>query len=56
MILINSKKKKVFFSIITVTKNSHLTLQRCIQSVRRQTYKNYEHLIIDGVLIKKLLK
>ena len=31
MILINSKKKKVFFSIITVTKDSHLTLKKCIK-------------------------
>ena len=56
MILINSKRKKVFFSIITVTKNSHLTLQRCIQSVRRQTYRNYEHLIIDGGSDKKTIE
>ena len=48
MILINSKKKKVFFSIITVTKDSHLTLNKCINSVRKQTFKNYEHIIIDG--------
>ena len=48
MILINSKKKKVFFSIITVTKDSHLTLKKCINSVKKQTFKNYEHIIIDG--------
>ena len=48
MILINKKRKKVFFSIITVTKNSHLTLERCIKSVSKQTFKNYEHIIIDN--------
>jgi len=55
MILINKKRKKVFFSIITVTKNSHLTLERCIKSVSRQTFKDYEHIIIDGASNKKTL-
>ena len=54
MILIN-KRKKVFFSIITVTKNSHLTLERCIKSVSRQTFRDYEHIIIDGASNKKTL-
>ena len=48
MILINGRRKKVFFSIITVTKNSHLTLEKCINSVFKQTFTNFEHIIIDG--------
>ena len=56
MILINSKKKKVFFSIITVTKDSHLTLSKCINSVRKQTFKNFEHIIIDGGSNNKTIK
>ena len=48
MILFRKEKKKVFFSIITVTKNSHLKLQRCIDSVFDQSFKDYEHIIIDG--------
>ena len=56
MILINKKRKKVFFSIITVTKNSHLTLERCIKSVSRQTFKDYEHIIIDGASNKKTIE
>ena len=48
MILFKNKKKKVFFSIITVTKNSHLTLEKCINSVFGQSFQNYEHIIIDG--------
>ena len=48
MILFKNKKKKVFFSIITVTKNSHLTLEKCINSVFDQSFQNYEHIIIDG--------
>jgi glycosyltransferase involved in cell wall biosynthesis len=41
-----SKNKKI--SIITVTKNSEKYLEECILSVHNQTYKNYEHIIIDG--------
>ena len=48
MILIKGRRKKVFFSIITVTKNSHLTLEKCINSVFKQTFTNFEHIIIDG--------
>lgn len=35
-------------SIITATYNSEKYLADCIQSVRRQTYGNIEHIIIDG--------
>ena len=48
MILFRKGKKKVFFSIITVTKNSHLKLERCINSVFDQSFRDYEHIIIDG--------
>ena len=41
-----SKNYKI--SIITVTKNSEKFLEECILSVDRQSYKNYEHIIIDG--------
>ena len=41
-------KKNHKISIITVTKNSEKFLEDCIISVNNQTYKNYEHLIIDG--------
>lgn len=36
-------------SIITPTLNSSKTLERCISSVKDQTYKNIEHIIIDGL-------
>lgn len=36
-------------SIITATFNSAATVADTIQSVKNQTYKNIEHLIIDGV-------
>ena len=40
--------KKPFFSIITVVKNSENNIERTIKSVTRQSYKNYEYIIIDG--------
>ena len=35
-------------SIITATYNSALTITDCINSVNNQSYKNIEHIIIDG--------
>lgn len=35
-------------TLITVTYNAEATLERTLQSVARQTYQDYEHLIIDG--------
>ena len=40
--------KKYKISVITVTKNSEKFLKNCILSVKNQSYKNYEHIIIDG--------
>ena len=45
--LIKSKKKQKI-SIITVTKNSERYLEKNILSIHNQSYKNYEHIIIDG--------
>lgn len=36
-------------SLITVAFNAGNTIERCIQSVIRQTFKNVEYIIIDGV-------
>ena len=47
-------KKKI--SIITVTKNSEKYLEKNILSVNNQSYKNYEHIIIDGKSTDKTLK
>lgn len=39
---------KPFFSIITICYNSEKTLERTIQHVLSQTYKDYEYIIVDG--------
>lgn len=36
-------------SVVTVVKNSRDTIRKCLLSVKKQKYKNYEHIIIDGV-------
>lgn len=43
-----AKDKKVKISIITVAFNAEQTIEDCIKSVLKQTYKNIEYIIIDG--------
>ena len=40
--------KYLKISVITVTKNSEKFLEENIESLSKQTYKNFEHIIIDG--------
>ena len=40
--------KNFKISVITVTKNSEKFLEENINSLKDQTYKNFEHIIIDG--------
>ena len=40
--------QKPLFSIITICRNAAENLQHTIASVDRQTFDNYEHIIIDG--------
>ena len=41
-------KNKLKISIITVTKNSEKFLQETIDSLSKQTHRNFEHIIVDG--------
>jgi glycosyltransferase involved in cell wall biosynthesis len=43
-------------SIITATYNSEKYLSDCIESVRKQTYGNIEHIIVDGKSTDNTLK
>lgn len=40
--------KNFKISVITVTKNSEKFLEENINSLKNQTYQNFEHIIIDG--------
>lgn len=42
-------KNKIKISIVTATFNSSNTLSDCLTSIRRQDYKNFEHIVIDGL-------
>ena len=44
----NYKNYKPFFSIITVVKNSSKKIEKTLQSVINQPFKNIEHIVIDG--------
>ena len=46
--IINIKKKNPYFSLITVVKNDEKNIKTTIQSIKKQTFKNFEYIIIDG--------
>ncbi len=41
-------KKNNSISIITVVKNNDKYIRRCIESIQNQSFKNIQHIIIDG--------
>lgn len=41
-------RNKPLVSIITITFNRADLIHRCIESIQKQTYDNYEHIIVDG--------
>ena len=41
-------KKKIYFSIITPVLDGEKHIKRNIDSLKKQSFKNYEHIIIDG--------
>ena len=42
-------KDRPLVSIIIPTKNSDKTLEKCLESIRNQTYKSIEVIIVDGI-------
>ena len=40
--------KKPLISIVIPTKNSEKTLEKCLESIKEQTYQNYELIIVDA--------
>jgi len=44
----NSENKPPLFTIITVVRDGEQTLERCINSIKCQTFQDFEYLIIDG--------
>lgn len=49
-------KSKLKISVITVTKNSEKFLEENINSLAKQTHKNFEHIIIDGQSTDKTIE
>ena len=51
MVIVENRKSQnapPFFTIITVVRNGATTLQKCINSIKAQTFQDFEYLIIDG--------
>jgi len=42
------KLQRSLVSVITITYNRADLIHRCIESIQKQTYNNYEHIIVDG--------
>jgi len=42
------KQGKPLVSVLTITYNRADLIHKCIESIQRQTYPNYEHVIVDG--------
>jgi len=54
-IIFLNKKKNPFFSIITVVKNNENKISKTIKSILKQSYKNFEYIVIDGKSIDNTL-
>ena len=46
--MVQTKSLTPFFSVITCTKDSAKFLVNCLDSVKIQTFRDFEHIIVDG--------
>lgn len=46
--MVRQSKVVPFFSIITCTKNSSNYIRTCLESIKSQTFRDFEQIIIDG--------
>lgn len=46
--MVSKKPVTPFFTIITCTRNSAKFIRKCLDSVKSQTFRDFEHVIIDG--------
>ncbi len=54
--IIQNEIKRPFFSVITVVKNSDKLIERTITSIKKQKFKSFEYIIIDGLSLDNTLK
>ena len=54
--VVESGKKTVWFSIITVCLNAEKVIEGTIQSVQNQDYQDYEYILIDGCSADKTVE
>ena len=44
----STKSNPLYFSILTASFNRRATIQETLESVKNQTFRNFEHIIVDG--------
>ncbi len=58
--MLKKKIKNPYFTIITVIKNDDIHIIKTIKSIKKQTFKNFEYIVIDGKSkdnsVKEILK
>lgn len=52
----NQKSDLPYFTIITVVRNGAPTIQRCINSIASQTFRDFEYLVVEGASTDETLE
>ena len=50
------EKKYIMISIVVCSKNSELTIKETLNSIKKQSYKNLEIILVDGKSEDKTIK